>query len=664
MTSSHSEDFILLRAVNDSAHAYAAPGVGHNATFAAELTAAVTTLAAYLRQPLADGAPWYNDLLLPSASDAIDSGITTAAEEAVLFAKLFSDPITICQLSPFNEYWTLQALGRMGKHEEALWVLRKCWGGMIALGGTMFWETFAQAPEWISGDWVPAPGAALPTRVPWSWSGTTSLAHPWGAGPAHWMSLELLGVQPTAPGFRRFEIKPRLAKSLRAVSGVVPTVHGAFEVSFDLTQREATVAVPFGGVDGGRIAIPLLPGDVAVRALQINGSEWRTVDVDVAGVADAKDDATRQDRVHWIDASFGPGRHTLRWKLLQDADAAAAAAGPPSPFPPPTYPMTTVGRDNATQGNWRGAYGSQGFQFYHYCASAPGGGGSASTTCANVKETQTATLSCAGGANDAIKAITFADFGTPSGVCASSSGSGNFARDATCTTANFAAVVAAQCVGAKSCTVECSDYTTLSQQGCTFRKDGAAAVNVTLPIACNRGPKAVKLNAQCTVPATPACTETRLPPFVRSVTNSYNHGKLLPFNTTVHSVNDPADGRSLQLGAASRSVGKLAGNVVFSIDIEVPDVSQQWRLSAYFVDWERQGRSQQVSILNATASTYPIAAAATLLADFGAGAYLTWNVTGSVRIRVSHVGGGPTLAPVNTNYGGADAIVSGIFFDL
>lgn len=524
-----------------------------------------------------------------------------------MFAKLFSDPITICQLSPFNEYWTLQALGRMGKHEEALWVLRKCWGGMIALGGTMFWETFAQAPEWISGDWTPAPGAALPTRVPWSWSGTTSLAHPWGAGPAHWMSLELLGVKPTTPGFRHFEIRPRLAKSLRAVSGVVPTVHGVFEVSYDLTQREATVAVPFGGVDAGRIAIPLLPGDVAVRALQINGSEWIDVDVAPDGV-----DVARQDRVHWIEASFGPGRHMLRWKLLQDVAAGTGDGGelPPlstststSPFPPPAYPMATVGRDNATQGNWRTVYGKQGFQFYHYCASAPGGGGggggSASTTCASVKETQTATLSCAGGANDAIKAITFADFGTPSGACASSSGSGNFAHDPTCMTADFSGVVTAQCVGAKRCTVECSDYTTLSQQGCTFRKDGAAAVNVTLPIACSRGPKAVKLNAQCVVPVppTPACTETRLPSFVRTVTNSYNHGKLLPFDGTVHSVNDPADTRSLQLGVASRSTGKLAGEVVFSIDIEVQDLSQQWQLSAYFVDWERQGRSQQVTLM-------------------------------------------------------------------
>jgi hypothetical protein len=97
--------FILLRAVNDSAHAYAAPGAGQNTTFAAELSAAVNSLVAYLRQPLANGAPWYDELLLPSASDAIDSGVTTPEEEAILFEKLFTDAITICQLSPFNEYW-------------------------------------------------------------------------------------------------------------------------------------------------------------------------------------------------------------------------------------------------------------------------------------------------------------------------------------------------------------------------------------------------------------------------------------------------------------------------------------------------------------------------------------------------------------------------------
>ena len=89
---------------------------------------------------------------------------------------------------------------------------------MIKLGATTFWETFVQAPELISGDipWA-TDGAVTPTRVPWSWSGITSLCHPWAAGPGYWMSQNLLGVKPTACGFTRFEVAPQLAASLPTV---------------------------------------------------------------------------------------------------------------------------------------------------------------------------------------------------------------------------------------------------------------------------------------------------------------------------------------------------------------------------------------------------------------------------------------------------------------
>jgi hypothetical protein len=59
----------------------------------------------------------------------------------------------------------LQALGRMGKAEQALFVIRKCYGGMIELGATTFWETFAQAPEVISGS-IPWMGAFLFLATP------------------------------------------------------------------------------------------------------------------------------------------------------------------------------------------------------------------------------------------------------------------------------------------------------------------------------------------------------------------------------------------------------------------------------------------------------------------------------------------------------------------
>jgi hypothetical protein len=125
---------ILLRAVNESAAAYGDAGAGHNASLALELKTAAKALASMLRLPGKDGRPWHADLLIASAGDAVNAGLATNAEMDLIFAARFSDPITVCQLSPFNNYWTLQALGRMGKHEEALYLLRNCWGGMIKLG--------------------------------------------------------------------------------------------------------------------------------------------------------------------------------------------------------------------------------------------------------------------------------------------------------------------------------------------------------------------------------------------------------------------------------------------------------------------------------------------------------------------------------------------------
>lgn len=125
---------LTLRAVNETADLMSQSGV--NASMSAYLKAQAQSLATRLRQPVAGGAAWHTRLLLASASDAINAGLATAEEQALLFERVFSDPINICQLSPFNTYWTLQALGRMGRSEQALFVLRKCYGGMIELGAT------------------------------------------------------------------------------------------------------------------------------------------------------------------------------------------------------------------------------------------------------------------------------------------------------------------------------------------------------------------------------------------------------------------------------------------------------------------------------------------------------------------------------------------------
>jgi hypothetical protein len=131
----HDFRFLVLRAVNETAVMMASV----NSTMAAGLAAEAMSLTATLRKPTADGAPWYTELLLASASDAINAGVATEAEQQQMFAQTFSDSLQICQLSPFNTYWTLQALGRMGKLDQALFVLRHCYGGMIMNGATTFW---------------------------------------------------------------------------------------------------------------------------------------------------------------------------------------------------------------------------------------------------------------------------------------------------------------------------------------------------------------------------------------------------------------------------------------------------------------------------------------------------------------------------------------------
>ena len=80
--------------------------------------------------------------------------------------------------------------------------------------------------------------------MPWSWSGITSLCHPWAAGPAYWMSLNLVGVRPLAPGFSAFAVAPWASASLPVVEGTVPTVRGAFHVSVNLGARTLNTTIP------------------------------------------------------------------------------------------------------------------------------------------------------------------------------------------------------------------------------------------------------------------------------------------------------------------------------------------------------------------------------------------------------------------------------------
>ena len=70
-------------------------------------------------------------------------------------------------------------------------------------------------------------------------------------------------------------------------------------------------------------------------------------------------------------------------------------------------------------------------------------------------------------------------------------------------------------------------------------------------------------------------------------------------------------------------------------------------MSFYAVDWDDKGRTQRFEVLDATTLAVLDTPNDQRVSN---GVYLTWTITGHVKIRV-------------TRTGGANAVVSGLFFD-
>ena len=157
-----------------------------------------------------------------AATNAVLTGMTTAAEEQRIYDALLRNPAHICSFSPFNTYFILEAVsllrlegGRKASMRAALAMVRRCFHGMNRLGATTYWETYS--PEWNALFDVGAP-------TPNSQTGYMSHAHPWASGAAPWLTHHVLGLQPLTPGWTNFSAMPFLDPSapnlLTSVRGV------------------------------------------------------------------------------------------------------------------------------------------------------------------------------------------------------------------------------------------------------------------------------------------------------------------------------------------------------------------------------------------------------------------------------------------------------------
>ena len=111
--------------------------------------------------------------------------------------------------SVYFAQYLLEALFKAGRGDAAIALMTadgdRSWLGMMAQGSTVAMEA------WSLG--------AKPNQ---DWN------HAWGTAPLNVISRYVLGVTPTSPGFKTYEVRPA-SVSVKA-SGIVPTVRGPIVV--------------------------------------------------------------------------------------------------------------------------------------------------------------------------------------------------------------------------------------------------------------------------------------------------------------------------------------------------------------------------------------------------------------------------------------------------
>ena len=115
---------------------------------------------------------------------------------------------------------------------------RRKWGEMLAWGATTWWEM---------------------------WHHDQSLCHGWSAAPTYYLPVQVLGVTPLKPGFKRLRIAPD-PFDLEWAGGTIPTPQGPVEVSWEVSERfdlsvclpsgcAAEVVLPDAGISADRIRV-------------------------------------------------------------------------------------------------------------------------------------------------------------------------------------------------------------------------------------------------------------------------------------------------------------------------------------------------------------------------------------------------------------------------
>ena len=277
---------------------------------------------------------WYKNRDIFALSDAINAGVVRPNEKEDVWQTAFTDRLQRVSYSPFNQYFVINAMARMGRHGEALHTIDDCWGGQLRYGATTFFEVFR--PSWNL--YKQAQNDAPVNNQ----CGYTSFTHPWSSGVLKWLSEEILGIRPSAPGFTEFNVCPHLTEGLTHVNGSVPTPHGTIVFKIDMLKGKGNLTVPEHTT--ANVFIPLM--------------QTKRVNVFVNG----KKVSVKTNGTHTCLPSLPTG--TYNFSFTYEGEKVES----PQIQEPIIYRYTaeSVKEDSLTRGNWIGKYGSKGYMLFNF----------------------------------------------------------------------------------------------------------------------------------------------------------------------------------------------------------------------------------------------------------------------------------------------------------
>ena len=160
--------------------------------------------------------------------------LNPAQRKEVVSHVLLNDQIQAIH-TPYMRFYELAALCAADSQKVVTRQIKSYWGGMLERGATSFWEQYD--PE-AKGD------------AEYGMYGRPfgkSLCHAWGASPIYLLGKYYLGVQPTSPGYKTYEVKPSLG-GLKWIKGSVP--YGSGDIQLYCDQKQIKVKTTGGAARG------------------------------------------------------------------------------------------------------------------------------------------------------------------------------------------------------------------------------------------------------------------------------------------------------------------------------------------------------------------------------------------------------------------------------